>query len=155
MSKNKSAKPKKSKKKTLIIVLSIILALVIAFLIWFFMPRKIIDVDINKVDSIYLSNGNTGRTFEITDKEEIEYIYNKVKDVRCRVEWLNAPGHDYIISFRDTDGKSLDRFIHKYTDHISRNGDFDIFLYKITKGNEDLSELVRYLDSRYDERITE
>lgn len=146
MSKNKSEKPKKSKKKTLIIVLSIILALVIAFLIWFFMPRKIITVDIDKAKSITLFNGTTGRTFEITDKEEIEYIYDKLKDVRCRVEWLSGMGSTYQVYFEDADGHTLDYVILKLTSRVARDG-FDIFDYKIIKGRDDLAELHEYFES--------
>lgn len=154
MSKNKSEKPKKSKKKTLIIVLSIILALVIAFLIWFFMPRKIITVDIDKVERIQLINGTTGNIFEITDKEEIEYIYDKLKDVKCRLEWLWGMGYQYSIKFFDTLERfqnSLDYVVISSSDRILK----DAFSWKPTKGEDDIIELLNYLDSRYAERITE
>lgn len=79
--------------KKLLIILSIISIVVIGGVIWYVSPLGLIQLKPEDVLEISISDGNTGTSLHITEKEDITYIINNLNAVKVKrkksIYWIH------------------------------------------------------------------
>ena len=89
-------------KKKIIIIVSVVLVLIIGFLIWWNVPKKLCDIDAQKVEKITIFKTWFQEEIEVTDEKTIAELvekFNSVKMKHCRYA-PNTFGYVYIVTIQ-------------------------------------------------------
>lgn len=103
----------------------IVLLFVVCGAIWWFFPVHFLrGVGPKEIVTIFVSNGNNGDQFEVTDPDDVSWLVNNIKEIPLR-KYGFIPGADYyyLLDFLGGSGELVDSFgIQNY--HHIRRGDF-------------------------------
>lgn len=120
--------------KKICIVLAIVLVLgAIGFGFYYTSPASFFEkISQENVDCIAVFNGRTGRSFNVTDADELATILQSLKNVTARRNGLSIreDGYGYRLTLMDQSGKALDVITVNTETSLRR----DPFLYEITNG---------------------
>lgn len=112
-------------------------AIVLAAWLWYTHPTHFLKrLDVDRVETVILFDGNTGYEMEITDRKEIESIVDNIRSFTfTRVKGKDGisiveMGYRFRLIFEDGDGTELDRVIVDSEEVIRR----DPFYYTIADG---------------------
>lgn len=111
------------------------LAIVLVAVFWLASPRVFLkEIEPMDVSEIQVFDGNTGKSFSITDTESITYIVETVQRVKMKRTGfsIGRMGYRFRLAFLDKDGKRLSRFILNSATVIRQ----DLFFYE-TSGKEE------------------
>ena len=103
-------------KKKRIIIPVIVPILILLFILgtWYFAPKKYLNgVASTDVGSIEVFNGSSGNRFTVTDRNQIMNIVENIHGVDMKKEKFST-GYDgfvYSLTFKDVNGKTIDKFI--------------------------------------------
>lgn len=112
------------KKKKLWIILLIIAVVAIAAAVWYFTPSHFMSrVDANDILYIDIFNGNNGGTYKIKNPEDISYIVDNIQSISFKKSGISVgnKGYRYRMTFFDTKGNVIDRFIINSHDTIRKD----------------------------------
>lgn len=88
--------------------------IILAVVFWLASPRVFLKgIDPLDVVAIKIFDGNTGKSFSITDTESVKHIVEKVQRVKMKRTGfsIGRTGYRFRLAFLDKDGKRLSRFI--------------------------------------------
>lgn len=132
MSENNNTK--KSRKKIIICVVFAIIT--ISILAFFLIPAKFLkNVNPDDVSCITVFDGNTGKGFDITDRDDISRIVNNIKETtlyRKKIS-LGYMGYGFRMKFKDSKGQIIKELILNSEDSIRK----DPFFYSSKDSNLD------------------
>jgi hypothetical protein len=136
---------KKGKKISLLILVVVVVAIAISAA-WYFSPKTFLKgIEPSNVSSIAVFDGNTGNSFVIEDKSEIQYIVENIQSFAMTREKVSVgySGYSFRMNFYDNSGKEIDSFIINSADTIRD----DPFFYC---GNGDLCfDYLKELEDTY------
>ena len=102
-------------KKLWIYLSSTVLVLAIAIsLICYFAPKTFLKNTVAEdVSSIHVFNGSNGKSFDITDKDEIAYIVSNISSIKWHRSGIssNEDGYAFSLTFKDENGKDIESLI--------------------------------------------
>lgn len=139
------------KRRTLFWGISIvIISTVVIGLVWYSSFISMLNLDVEKVATIKVQNGNTGVVLEINNKDDIYYLieqWNNTELSRQKIS-LGYTGYSFHITILDDNGKKLrgmnDFYIN--SDEVFRK---DPFFYEIHSGNLNYG----YIQELFEENI--
>ena len=104
------------KNKRIRLIIAIVFVLIAALVIWYFMPTTFLSkVTPSDIKSISVFDGNTGESFDFSDRDEIRYVVENIQNTKMKKDTLSIgyTGYSFRISFFDENGNSfvLLRFI--------------------------------------------
>ena len=93
---------------------------------WYYTPKRFLSgVSSTDVGSIEVFNGSTGNSFTVTKPSQIANIVENIRSVDMKKEKLSS-GYDgfvYNLTFKNTDGKTIDSLIIN-SEYIIRDDPF-------------------------------
>lgn len=113
-------------KKKLFLTLVILLLVVIVGVVWYITPSKFLkNVSADDIKFIHIFNGNNGSNYTIGEKQQISYIVENLQNISFEKSGLSfgKKGYLYRLTFEDTEGKIIDKFIINSNDTL-RNDPF-------------------------------
>ena len=100
------------KKKYVICGIFLVIALaVVAVCLWYFSPVSFLQgVEDNRVSSISVFSGSTGKKMVIEDREEINRIVGNIQSLKLKRSGFsfNYVGLSFSLTFKDKDGNAID-----------------------------------------------
>ena len=111
------------------VIVLLILVLVAIAVIWYVSPSRFLNnVTAEDVKFIHIFNGNNGSNYTVGDREQISEIVDNIKSISFKKSGisLGRKGYLYSLTFENTDGKIIDKFIINSNDTL-RN---DPFFYR-------------------------
>ena len=80
------------------------------------------------IKSISVFDGNTGESFDLSDRDEIRYVVENIQNTKMKKDTLSIgyTGYNFRISFFDENGKEIERFIINSSNTIRK----DPFFYR-------------------------
>ncbi|MBP3922814.1 MAG: hypothetical protein J6D27_07610 [Ruminiclostridium sp.] len=100
------------KKKYVICGIFLVIALaVVAVCLWYFSPVRFLQgVEDNRVSSISVFSGSTGKKMVIEDREEINRIVGNIQSLKLKRNGFsfNYVGFSFSLTFKDKDGNAID-----------------------------------------------
>ena len=122
------------KKKYVICGIFLIIAIAaVAVCLWYFSPVSFLQgVEDNRVSSISVFVGSTGKRMVIEDREEINIIVSNIQSLKLKRNGFsfNHVGFSFSLSFKDKDGNVIDGIVIKNKDTICDSQ----FFYKCESG---------------------
>ena len=106
-----------------------ITTIIIPILLSLFIPKSFgKNIRIEDINHIYVFDGNNGKEFTISNRDDIEYIVNNIKNNKVKINSLSLGymGYGLKIKYMDSKGKTLLSFILNSKDTIRK----DPFFYK-------------------------
>lgn len=132
-------------KKVEIAVGSIALVLMICGFVWWFLPVRFLHgVEPEEITTIFVSNGNNGDEFEVTDPDDIFWLAGSIKEITFR-RYGFVPGTDYyyLLTVLGKNGEDVDSFgIQNY--YHMRRGDF---FYRCSGELDAIAEYLEHLEA--------
>lgn len=136
------------KKKYVICGIFLVIALaVVAVCLWYFSPVSFLQgVEDNRVSSISVFSGSTGKKMVIEDREEINRIVGNIQSLKLKRSGFsfNYVGFSFSLTFRDKDGNAIDGFAINSKDTVRDSH----FFYKC-EGGEICFDYLLELADRY------
>ena len=123
-------------KKKYIIICTVFLVITLTFLavcLWYFSPVSFLQgVEENRVSSISVFDGSTGKKMVIEDREEINKIVDNIQSLKLKRNGLsiNYVGFSFSLTFKDKDGNAIDSIAINSKDTIRDSR----FFYKCESG---------------------
>ncbi len=135
-------------KKKVIVCLSVIVVLVLLGIVWYHTPIRLRTVDSESVGRIYIFDGRTGKSADITEREEIDRIVNELKAVTVKRAGVSVGymGYALRITIYDNSGKKVHgwgEFVLNGAENIRK----DPFFYNVVDGGIDFSYLESLLEA--------
>lgn len=132
------------KRRILILLIFIIIMLLFVFKVWMKPTPFLKGVESEKIHSIAVKDGGTGRNYSISDSEDIRMILRKIQSATFQKSGISLfhMGTLYTLSFYDLDEKKFEEFI-VMDDHTFRK---DPFFYSSTSEIPNLSQIIKKAD---------
>lgn len=121
------------KNKKIRLISTIVFVLIAALTIWCFMPTTFLSKDNpSDIKSISVFDGNTGKSFDFRDTDEVRYVVENIQSTKMKKDTLSIGymGYGFRISFFDENGKKIESFIINSSDTIRK----DPFFYRCDGG---------------------
>ena len=102
------------KQKDFLFLLALFVLAAAILALWYFSPKTFLKgVEAAEVKTISVFDGNSGKSFEISDPEEIRAIVENIQAHAMRRDKLSIAysGFGFRMYFNDENGKVLDSFI--------------------------------------------
>lgn len=133
------------KKKWRVILLAVIAILIIYYGLTN-IPREIVAIAPSEVSSIYIFDGNTGKSITITQRNDIEHIIENLNSIIFRKDkWsLGYMGYSFRTTIYKENGGVYKEFIINSTDTI-RN---DPFFYRDSTKSIDYNFIRNLIDNQ-------
>ncbi len=124
------------KKKILCTILIAVIVVAGIGLIWYNSSVDMLNLDVEKVATIKIQNGNTGEMLEITNQEDISYLIEQWNntELSCQKLSFGYVGYSLCITILDGNGNKLSGMNDFYinSDEVMRK---DPFFYDLGSGN--------------------
>jgi hypothetical protein len=132
------------KNKKAIIGILFVAAVVVGVLIWWNLPYTITDIDPSNVSKIEVFDGNTGKSFSITDNNDIKYIVTNLNSLSLNKEKLSLGymGYSFKTKIFGDDGDLYKEFIINSNDMIRK----DPFIYRDSSKSIDYEYIQRLFE---------
>ena len=134
------------KKKYVICGIFLIIAIAaVAVCLWYFSPVSFLQgVEDNRVSSISVFVGSTGKQMVISDREEINRVVSNIQSLKLKRSGFsfNHVGFSFSLSFKDKDGNVIDRLVITGKDTVRDN----FFFYSIEDGELCFTYLIELTD---------
>ena len=117
------------KNKKIRLIIAIVFVLIATLVIWYFMPTTFLSkVTPSDIKSISVFDGNTGESFDLSDRDEIRYVAENIQSTKMQKDTLSIGymGYSFRISFFDENGKEIESFIINSSNTIRK----DPFFYR-------------------------
>ena len=104
----------KRKQKIFLLILGIFVLLTAVFFLWYFSPKTFLKgIEAAEIKTISVFDGNSGKSFEISDPEEIRIIVDNIQTHAMRRDKLSIvySGFGFRMYFNGEDGRELGSFI--------------------------------------------
>ena len=73
------------KNKKIRLIIAIVFVLIAALTIWYFMPTTFLSkVNPSDIKSISVFDGNTGESFDFSDRDEIRYVAENIQSTKMK-----------------------------------------------------------------------
>ena len=101
------------KKKILLSIAAVVVVIILSVLVWWLTPKCFLeDVKSEDIASIEVFNGSDGNQFIVSEPDDISFIIDNIKTVPLKKDRISmGMGTTYNLSFLNTDGKEIDKFI--------------------------------------------
>ena len=101
------------KEKNLLSIATVVVVIILSALVWWLTPKYFLeDVKSDDIASIEVFNGSDGNQFIISEPDDISFIIDNIKTVSLKKDRISmGMGTTYNLSFLNTDGKEIDKFI--------------------------------------------
>jgi hypothetical protein len=125
--------------KKAVSIFSVLILLIVLYGLTY-LPRNMISIDPDKVSTITIFNGGTGKSIEITSDPELAYIMNNLNDVTFQKGKLSLGymGFSFRLTINNGKGKMIKELIVNSEDTIRYKG----FFYRATKNEIDYNYLL-------------
>ena len=101
------------KNKKLLSISAVVVVIILSVLVWWLTLKYFLeDVKYEDIASIEVFNGSDGNQFIISEPDDISFIIDNIKTVSLKKDRISmGMGTTYNLSFLNTDGKEIDKFI--------------------------------------------
>ena len=79
------------KNKRIRLIIAIVFVLIAALVIWYFMPTTFLSrVTPSDIKSISVFDGNTGESFDFSDRDEIRYVVENIQNTKMKKDTISS-----------------------------------------------------------------